>query len=61
MNYISLLEELIPIYEDTSYNINKINVYMDSIFREYVIEKEESELKVLKESASEEELENLLN
>lgn len=59
MNYISLLEELIPIYEDTSYNINKINVYMDSIFREYVIEKEESELKVLKESASEEELENL--
>lgn len=59
MNYISLLEELIPIYEDTTYNINKINVYMDSIFREYVIEKEESELKVLKESASEEELENL--
>ena len=59
MNYISLLEELIPIYEDTSYNINKINVYMDSIFREYVIEKEESELKVLKESASDEELENL--
>ena len=59
MNYISLLEELIPIYEDTTYNINKINVYMDSIFREYVIEKEESELKVLKESASNEELENL--
>lgn len=59
MNYISLLEELIPIYEDTTYNINKINVYMDSIFREYVIEKEESELKVLKESASDEELENL--
>ena len=59
MNYISLLEELIPIYEDTSYNINKINVYTDSIFREYVIEKEESELKVLKESASDEELENL--
>lgn len=59
MNYISLLEELIPIYEDTTYNINKINVYMDSIFREYLIEKEESELKVLKESASNEELENL--
>ena len=59
MNYISLLEELIPIYEDTSYNINKINVYTDSIFREYVIEKEESELKVLKEAASDEELENL--
>lgn len=59
MNSIELLDDLIPIYEDTTYNINKINIYTETIFREYFIENEESELKVLKESSSNEELEYL--
>jgi hypothetical protein len=59
MNYPNLLESTYDAYIETSTMLQKIDVYAESIFREYVINKSEAELKVLTESGSSEDLDFL--
>ena len=59
MNYSILLSDIQDTYKETSIMIDKIDIYIESMYREYTINKEESELKVLTESGTNEDLEFL--
>ena len=56
MNTSSFIDEIQKSYTDTEIILEKADIYIDSIYRDYLINKESSDLKVLTESGTEDDL-----
>ena len=56
MDYSIFLGENQEDYNDVDIMLQKVDIYIESIYREYMINTEESELKVMTESGTDEDL-----
>lgn len=56
MDYSLYLGDLQKDYEEIDITLKKVDIYIESMYREFIINKEESELKVLTESGTDDDL-----
>ena len=56
MDYSIFLGEIQEDYNNLDIMIQKIDIYIESMYREYMINREESELKVMTESGTDDDL-----